>query len=617
MRKVKIGLLFLVFLVLSGLANAQELMPLEEVDRLIESSPNKEVKAYFHSVERGTPIKRYDVVLRGVYRGSTREAIMFVTSHKIAGGMSGSPVYVGDKLVGALAFRVNTLPLFNWNWGGISPISLMIKESSFGQTISGASSFNYLGMKFEPIPLYKQNILVSQGRSSSIWQGSKIELKPGMPIVVDLAEWSDETGKSNTLSALGTITYIDTNGRIYAFGHPFLGAKNVIYSFRTAEVMGTSISELDSFKLVGKTSEVLGTITFDSTYGIYGETSLILLSGLNKFNLEFKSEGKTIHNFQIKISHSLLTPSLVQEVFSILGETYGAPLPQEASVTQIDSKVELEGYEPILWKELFASSTTRFGAQTLFFSSYRAAYESFFARVYGRLFQNDYDLKISEVSISVNFIAGQGRTFVLGAYKFPSKVIYGQDPEFEVIFVDRNGSADPIGKKISIEIDWDKVEKPVYNKDTLDTDKTAEKRVGGALGIYSSAWFFQIISQRGGTEKQKIIPDYFLGVDDFLRNFSSLLGATNQKIFLVVTLKSKSGLFDKKIAETKELIPQDIPGNGSSGWHVIEGGLKARVETVTDEGSVVFYPELPPIPDGYVIDRDLRDGLFFEVVLEN
>ena len=94
---------------------------------MIESSPNKEVKAYFHSVERGTPIKRYDVVLRGVYRGSTREAIMFVTSHKIAGGMSGSPVYVGDRLVGALAFRVNTLPLFNWNWGGISPISLMIK----------------------------------------------------------------------------------------------------------------------------------------------------------------------------------------------------------------------------------------------------------------------------------------------------------------------------------------------------------------------------------------------------------------------------------------------------------------------------------------------------------
>ncbi|MDP3792968.1 MAG: hypothetical protein Q8Q89_04570 [bacterium] len=631
MRNTRITLLFLTFFVFSNFANAQELMPLEEVERLIESSPNKEVKAYFHSVERGTQIKRYDIVLRGVLKESGFNIVMFVTSNKIVAGMSGSPVYVGDKLVGALAYGFNGLAFSDWRWGGITPIHSMIEQAESGrQRLERGRTFNYEGMRFEPIPVGNQTIpgsgslvggkfivtssLASQ-RVLTGTSGTKPVLKAGMPIVVDLIEWTNEKGKSSTVNAMGTITYIDNNGRIYAFGHPYLDSRNVVYGFRTAEVMGTVYSESDSYKLTGKTSEVLGVITHDASYGISGSVSLDELKKLNYFKLEFKAEGKPLHSFDIKVADSILTPLLAQAAFSMIGEIYEAPLPQETSVTQIDSKVGLEGHGPILWKELFSSTSTRFGAQTLYKSSYQVAYEAFFAGVYGQLFENNYGLKLADVSISVDFIPGKSRTFKIGAYKFPSKVIYGQDPTLEIVLVDENNYLS-IAKKVKVQVDWDKVEKPIYAKDALDTDKVAEKRVNGSLGIYSSGWFFQVINQRGGEERQKLNPDYFLGVDDFLKNFSRLLEATNQKIFLMVVLKSKSGLFDKKIEATKELIPQGIPENGSSGWHVIAGGLANRVETVTDEGSVVVYPELPKIPDGYVVDRNLHDGLFFEIVNE-
>ena len=107
MRKIRVILAIIFFLTFAGVASAQELMSLEEVEKLIDSSPNKEIPAYFKSVERGTEIKRYNIILKGVYREPGLTIILFVTHHKIAAGMSGSPVYVNGKKVGAVAYQVS------------------------------------------------------------------------------------------------------------------------------------------------------------------------------------------------------------------------------------------------------------------------------------------------------------------------------------------------------------------------------------------------------------------------------------------------------------------------------------------------------------------------------
>lgn len=627
----RMRMVFMVFLV-AILVNvsdvfAQQLMSLEEVGKLIDSSHNKEVQAYFKSVERGTTIRKYDIILRGILREPGLNVVMFVTSHRIAAGMSGSPVYINGKLIGAVAYSFNSPPEpSDYSWGGISPISAMMKESKQGSLLSGmVATFHYKGMLFEPIPVgYHQlipefeplagnKLVITTSQSSR--DRSKIKknpvLKAGMPIVVDLIEWTDEQGETTTISAMGTITYIDANNRVYAFGHPFYGAKNVVYSFRTAELIGT-VPDGRPYKLGWKQSDVLGAITFDGAYGIYGTTSVDELKKLHHFDLEFKSDGKTIHNFDIKVADSILTPLLAQAALGRIGSVGGAPVPEEASITQLDVKVQLQGREAIVWKELFASSVTKFGPSTIRTSSYEAAYGTFFSGVYSLLLDNKHGLKISNVLISADFIRGKSQVFKLGDSRFPNKIVWGQDPILEILLVSQDNVV-AIAKKASIKVDWTKVEKPVYTKDTIDTEKDSEKVVRGMLGIGSSAWFLNTLTFG---EQQRVMPEYFLGPEDFLENLALRLEFTNQKIFVRLALKSRSGLFDETIAKAEDIIPKEASENKEFGWYVIEGGLKDRKTSIKNESMVVFYLDLPSIPSGYVIDQRFNENLFFEVVLD-
>ncbi len=597
---------------------------LEEIEKLIDSSPSRTLKAYFKTVPRGIKIKSYKITIEGIFREPDLEVILFKSRHQIASGMSGSPVYIKGKKIGAVAYSLNKFS--NQHWGGISSISLMSKDAEAGHLrLSLVRSFTYKGMIFEPIALGSQTVkglenfaggkfmVISQTSSaiSSRVKTKKPVLRAGMPIVVDLVEWTDEKGKTSTISAMGTITDINSKGRIFAFGHPFLDAKKVVYAFRTAEIINTIPSQENAYKLPGKRSEVLGAITVDSLYGIYGNIGSDELEKFRHFSLEFKKEGKFFHKFDIKVADSVLTPILAQVALEIIGNTYDAPLPQETGATQIESRVDIKDQKPFLWKGLFAFDSIKFGLQTFYISSYRVAFNAFFTEVYSFLFENSFGLKISDVSISVNFISGRSRVYKLGAYKFPDKVVYGRDPVLDILFVDENNIM-PIAKKVTVAIDWSKVEKPVYTKNTLNTEKTPEKVVRGQLMIESAVFF---LINLFNSEQQKLLPKYFLSPEDFLENFSNRLEINNQKIFVRLWLRSRSGLFDEIVIATKDIIPDGISADGS-GWYVIKEGLKERKLMIKNEGVVVFYVNLPDIPDGYILDQKTHGIVNFEVVLE-
>ena len=617
---------FIVFYSNSVFAD-QKLMPVEEIQRLIDSSTNKSIKASFKTVLKGIKLEPIKIEIRGVFHQPGLDIIIFTSKHQIAAGMSGSPVYVDGKLIGAVAYGFNGFS--KEYWGGISPKLLMVKDAETGSQKSNlVRSFVYEGKKFVPIPsghesipglefFSDQKFVVTTNSDKSGSSVTKIEasiLKPGMPIVVDLVEWTDENGKTSTLGATGTITDIDDEGRISAFGHPFFNSKNVVYSFRTAEIIGTVFSDdpAKNFKLTGRTSGVLGAITYDSSYGIYGKVGAKEeLRRLRHFSLEFKNNGVSDHKFDIKVADSIMTPILVQAAFAMIGNEYGAPLSQEMSVTQIESMIGLEGHQSILWKGLFPSSSSMFGPQIIYSSSFTVACRSFFGGIYGYVSGNNYGLKISDVSVSVNFISGGSQTYDMGAYKFPNKVIYGQDPVLDVMFVDENNNK-PIAKRVTIKIDWDKVEKPVYTSETNYTEKVSEKIVYGMLSIQSSQFYLNSLS---GEESQKIFPGYFLNAEDFLESLSRRLDITNQNIFVKVGLRSRSGLFDEVMAKSSDILPTDIMSDENE-WQVIEGGLKERKVTLRDGGVVVFNVSLPNAPSGYVFDQEIHEFVQFEVVLE-
>ena len=626
--KVVVRFLFVVLVIFSSnsVFADDKLMPLEEVQRLIDSSTNKAVKARFSTVLKGTKIESLKIVIRDVFRQPGFEVIVFTSKHQIAAGMSGSPTYVDGKNIGAVAYSFNGFS--DEYWGGISPISNMMKDAEFeSQKSTLVRSFVYKGKTFTPIATGYESIsgsdffanqkfvrTTSSGGSDLVKSRlNSSVLKPGMPIVVDLVEWTDEKGKTSTLGATGTITYIDDKGRIFNFGHPFYNSKNVVYSFRTAEIIGTIPSELYSFKLTGRTSDVLGAITYDSSCGIYGKIGAKEeLKRLRHFKLEFKNRGVSYHKFDIKVADSVMTPMLVQAAFKMIGEEYGAPLAEETSVTQIESSIDFEGHQPISWKGLFPSSSTKFGSQTLYSSSFDSAREVFFTNIYAALSENNYGLKISDVSVSVNFIPGTSQTYKMGAYKFPNKVVYGQDPVLDVMFVDENNKM-PIAKRITVKVDWDKVERPSYTSEINVTEKVSEKIVGGVLSIQSSNLYLMSLS---GEEKQRVLPGYFLNPEDFLENLSRRLDITNQKIFVKAGFRAKSGLFDEIMAKSEDIMPTGITAD-EDGWHVIRGGLRERKVTLKDSGAVYFNVSLPDSPDGYIFDQGINEFIQFEVVLEN
>src|SRR3989338_7339723 len=98
----------------------------------------------------------------------------------------------------------------------------MMEEAESGsQNLGMTRSFNYQGMSFKPIAVGDREIsglesvfggkfivTTSSAGTTTTANAAKPALKAGMPIVVDLIEWTDEKGEVSTISAMGTITYV-------------------------------------------------------------------------------------------------------------------------------------------------------------------------------------------------------------------------------------------------------------------------------------------------------------------------------------------------------------------------------------------------------------------------
>ncbi len=214
-------------------------------------------------------------------------------------GMSGSPVYIGGRLVGAvaLAFSFAKEPI-----AGIRPIEEMLavsgqpatqapiaarapkKEVLFQPAASASSDslstslveiatpVSFSGFtsatleRFAP-ELKKLGLEPRQGISSGGRLPSKLgnpdSLRPGDMISVELLSGDLSIG------AEGTVTEVDGK-RIYAFGHRFLSVGQTELPFARAEVLTLLPNLAASFK-ISTARQWMGTITQDRSTSIYGE----------------------------------------------------------------------------------------------------------------------------------------------------------------------------------------------------------------------------------------------------------------------------------------------------------------------------------------------------------
>lgn len=229
------------------------------------------------TVIRGADIETFDVEILGV-TGSQAEGHSILVkasgdlierSGGIAQGMSGSPVYINGRLAGAVAYgKAFSDP----NYCFLTPIEEMLKmledtdaqPSPFLQKSSPlmASGFTGEGMKYlveKLAPLELKPFAVPAGQREM----EDVGLEPGSSVGVELVRGDIRLG------AIGTVTMVDEEGRVLAFGHPFLQRGSTDY-FMTNAWIFASIPNVESSYKVGALGRTVGTVTEDRAAGIAG-----------------------------------------------------------------------------------------------------------------------------------------------------------------------------------------------------------------------------------------------------------------------------------------------------------------------------------------------------------
>ena len=236
------------------------------------------MKGYAKTVIKGADIETFDVEILGVTGSDTGGHSILIKasgpvlerSGGIAQGMSGSPVYINGRLAGAVAYgREFSDP----NYCFLTPIEEMLKlfdeptprpsvflPKNTPLMVSGFTSdgLEYLKEKLAPLHLTAYAVPTGSG------DFSQIQLEPGSSIGVELAKGDINVG------SIGTVTYKDDDGRILAFGHPFLQRGSSDY-FMTNAWIFASVPNMQSAFKVGALGNTLGSIKQDRSSGIAGK----------------------------------------------------------------------------------------------------------------------------------------------------------------------------------------------------------------------------------------------------------------------------------------------------------------------------------------------------------
>jgi hypothetical protein len=220
-------------------------------------------------------------------------------------GMSGSPVYIGDKLLGSLSYRIGVFskePI-----AGITPIEQMLEVRNLPmeeaeaedepQGLEGRKPQGDSGVPDEaPMQTTFQAMetpLVMSGfhpQAIAFWQkqmqGTSLEtvaaggmggssdsdLKPSAAAAATLEPGSAVSmlmvRGDLEISATCTVTYVDPK-QLLACGHPVLQAGEVSLPMTTADVVATLASPLNAFKIIN-TGATVGAFTEDRDSGIRG-----------------------------------------------------------------------------------------------------------------------------------------------------------------------------------------------------------------------------------------------------------------------------------------------------------------------------------------------------------
>ena len=398
---------------LSSRSNGPALFPLEDL--------RPGMKGTARTVFSGSETEEFGVEILGVlpgFPGPRQSAIIArlsgpnVQKTGVFAGMSGSPVYIDGKIVGAIAF---SFPFSKEPIAGITPIKQMIelfnkgsenervkpkepRAVSFAQLAgtdwkpnlpkpaissvsllapvsAGSPLMPLLGQQMAPIatPLVFSGI-TQESLSMFAPQLMANGLLPvsgagGSAPITPLAEVTEKTFPAGSsisvqlvrgdysLAAAGTVTMRDGD-RIYAFGHPFLSLGASDMPMAESSVVTVIPNVNNSFKLAVPGSMV-GSISQDRASGIFGMLRQAPKMIPVKVNLHTSRDRTETYSYEVA-TDSFLTPLLLNlTIFNTI--TSSERVLGESTIT-VKGEIKVKGQEPIQIDRRFSNNQSHIQA---------------------------------------------------------------------------------------------------------------------------------------------------------------------------------------------------------------------------------------------------------------
>ena len=332
MKKEKIicALLF-IFFICNG-ALAETFIPEQKIMTINELKPG--MSGYALTTIKGTePIKipvRVVSVIPQKPGTTMRDKILikFTGKNKLAQGMSGSPVFIKNKLIGGIRSGWENS---DQSIAVVTPIEAMCEifnQAEIKKEVSEEAEYEFKFFNLSASGISANSISrlskalglnISQGVSSGSGplEIKNVNFRPGEAVAALLA-WGDVE-----VSAVGTVTATSKDGKFLAFGHDFLNRGAVNYPAAGSFVHETIDSYSFPFKIASPIY-INGVITQDREAAIGGQTGVFpqsFAAELNFKNLDTNKQTK--YNFRV-IPDEFLTTKLIEEIYKgLITEAWG------------------------------------------------------------------------------------------------------------------------------------------------------------------------------------------------------------------------------------------------------------------------------------------------------
>jgi len=438
-------------------ARASEILPLDQI------KPG--MKGTARTIFAGDTIEPFELEVLGVLRnlvGPGQHVILVrllgdkVNYTGVVAGMSGSPVYIEGKLVGALAFRFGAFtkePI-----AGITPFESMLRaagEEPPEETVEAATPVrryplpeearSAVGLRsaaepylvpmetpltfvgFHPQVIHRFSEELAQYGLLAVQGGGTAEpgrgaaLEPGGAVAAALV--------TGDMSVAGTCTITHREGdRLYACGHALMQLGRVELPMARADIVVTVPSDFNSFK-IANIGEVVGSFEQDRTSAIVGRVGPA--PTMIPVELTLK-QGDRVNRFHYEIfQHPKISPLLLNLT---LANGLSDSIEGGMEMTyRVKGRLTLRGHPDVVLDDLFSPTDTAFPDAFFVVNSVGSSFS--------QVFTNPFETPVIEgIRLEVELLPDRHSASIENAWSNKSEVRAGETVMVKVVLQPYRGA---------------------------------------------------------------------------------------------------------------------------------------------------------------------------------